>query len=126
MFARTRTLLFFVLVGSVFFAIAGCGGSSDVPSVFDDGGAEGSTGDSSVPATDGSAPPTFGDGSMQDGTKVFEACTGASCFDGPVCGDGVVEAGETCDDGNTVPGDGCSGVCQVEPGWSCPTPDSRA
>ena len=25
----------------------------------------------------------------------------------PVCGDGVVEGEETCDDGNAVPGDGC-------------------
>lgn len=27
------------------------------------------------------------------------------------CGDGVVDAGEVCDDGNTVSGDGCSGDC---------------
>jgi cysteine-rich repeat protein len=26
---------------------------------------------------------------------------------GPVCGDGVVEGGEACDDGNAVPNDGC-------------------
>lgn len=26
---------------------------------------------------------------------------------GPVCGDGVVEGAETCDDGNQTPGDGC-------------------
>ena len=25
----------------------------------------------------------------------------------PVCGNGLVEAGETCDDGNAMPGDGC-------------------
>ena len=31
-----------------------------------------------------------------------------------VCGDGRVEASETCDDGNTVSGDGCSNVCQIE------------
>ncbi len=30
------------------------------------------------------------------------------------CGDGIVGSGETCDDGNTVSGDGCSGTCQVE------------
>ena len=28
-----------------------------------------------------------------------------------VCGDGIVETGETCDDGNTVSGDGCSSTC---------------
>ena len=31
-----------------------------------------------------------------------------------VCGNGVVEAPETCDDGNLAAGDGCSSVCQVE------------
>ena len=33
----------------------------------------------------------------------------------PVCGNSVVETGETCDDGNVVSGDGCSSTCQVEP-----------
>ena len=28
-----------------------------------------------------------------------------------VCGNGVIEPGETCDDGNTVDGDGCPGAC---------------
>jgi len=50
----------------------------------------------------------------------------------PTCGDGVVDPGEQCDDGNTVDGDGCSksctfevlttGVCGngvVEPGEEC-------
>jgi cysteine-rich repeat protein len=32
----------------------------------------------------------------------------------PVCGNGVVEEGEQCDDGNTVDGDGCSANCTVE------------
>ncbi len=30
------------------------------------------------------------------------------------CGDGTVNAGEQCDDGNTVGGDGCSVVCTIE------------
>jgi cysteine-rich repeat protein len=29
----------------------------------------------------------------------------------PICGDGKVDAPETCDDGNTQPGDGCSAAC---------------
>jgi MYXO-CTERM domain-containing protein len=36
-----------------------------------------------------------------------------------VCGDGLKEASEMCDDGNPVSGDGCGTVCGVEPGWSC-------
>ncbi|MFP6665302.1 MAG: DUF4215 domain-containing protein, partial [Deltaproteobacteria bacterium] len=42
---------------------------------------------------------------------------GQSC--GPVCGDGMVVSGETCDDSNAVPGDGCSATCTVESGWIC-------
>ena len=32
----------------------------------------------------------------------------------PTCGDGIVDQGEQCDDGNTVNGDGCSSTCQSE------------
>lgn len=32
----------------------------------------------------------------------------------PVCGNGILDAGEQCDDGNTSPGDGCSAACTVE------------
>jgi hypothetical protein len=32
----------------------------------------------------------------------------------PVCGDGVAEGGEECDDGGTMNGDGCSATCQLE------------
>ena len=31
-----------------------------------------------------------------------------------ICGDGIVEPGEECDDGNTVSGDGCSAECRIE------------
>ncbi len=42
----------------------------------------------------------------------------------PQCGNGTVEFGEGCDDGNTNSGDCCSGACQVEPdGSSCPSGD---
>src|SRR5579862_6186783 len=33
---------------------------------------------------------------------------------GSTCGDGIVSGSETCDDGNTVDGDGCSSTCQIE------------
>lgn len=32
----------------------------------------------------------------------------------PVCGDGVVEGAEACDDGNTFINDGCDDQCQIE------------
>jgi len=36
------------------------------------------------------------------------------------CGNGMMDPGESCDDHNTVGGDGCSKICQIENGWSCP------
>ncbi len=36
-----------------------------------------------------------------------------SWLGGPVCGDGVVELGEDCDDGNLVDGDGCDSNCTL-------------
>ncbi|MEI8254493.1 MAG: DVUA0089 family protein, partial [Deltaproteobacteria bacterium] len=33
----------------------------------------------------------------------------------PACGDGAIQVGEQCDDGNATSGDGCSSACQVEP-----------
>jgi len=36
-------------------------------------------------------------------------------FAGPgFCGDGILDPGEECDDGNNVDGDSCSAVCVVE------------
>ncbi|HVV86554.1 MAG TPA: DUF4215 domain-containing protein [Kofleriaceae bacterium] len=45
----------------------------------------------------------------------------ALCIDplaASVCGNGFVEAGEQCDDGNILPLDGCSATCQLE--LNCP------
>ena len=51
--------------------------------------------------------------------SIFTCTSDGSCK--PVCGDGITvwEAGELCDDGNTVSGDGCSADCKPESGFSC-------
>lgn len=36
-----------------------------------------------------------------------------------VCGNSVIEAGETCDDNDTDSGDGCSETCILESGYTC-------
>ena len=36
-----------------------------------------------------------------------------------MCGDGLVVLGETCDDNNTVAGDGCDSICRTELGFTC-------
>ena len=46
--------------------------------------------------------------------SVVALCPGAQ-----QCGDGVVHSNETCDDSNTVDGDGCSSSCMVECGFEC-------
>ncbi len=40
-------------------------------------------------------------------------------------GSGGGGAFEECDDGNLVPGDGCTASCELEPGWSCATGTCR-
>lgn len=57
----------------------------------------------------------------RNGAGINQACT-------TTCGDGNLDAGEGCDDGNTVNGDGCSSTCTPEPGFTCTTmsePDSQ-
>lgn len=38
------------------------------------------------------------------------------------CGNGFLDAGEECDDGNFGNGDGCSTFCEIEDGFSCEAP----
>lgn len=51
-------------------------------------------------------------------TQVFEISGQniSACVE--ICGDGIKYEAE-CDDGNTISGDGCSGTCNIEPGWTC-------
>jgi cysteine-rich repeat protein len=70
-------------------------------------------------------------------------CAGATCGQGccsagqcvaisgcpsipTICGNGALEAGEICDDGNTSGGDGCAADClSIDPGWQCRVPGKR-
>lgn len=36
-----------------------------------------------------------------------------------LCGDGVKQGSETCDDGNSISNDGCANNCRLEQGWTC-------
>jgi cysteine-rich repeat protein len=46
---------------------------------------------------------------------LFGALALLGCPRGPTCGNGLIEAGEACDDGNTQGGDGCEANCQAPP-----------
>jgi fibro-slime domain-containing protein len=88
---------------------AEAGGSSDAPTAGDVGALPDAADGSAVDATDGA---------------VADAATDANdAAKGPLCGDGVLQAPEQCDDGNLVSGDGCSASCTIEPFYVCPTPD---
>ena len=68
-----------------------------------------------------------------DGGGTFDAAADQISFDGPppfdagaadsppdyLCGNGVLDDGEGCDDNNRLPFDGCSHLCQVECTTSC-------
>ncbi len=71
------------------------------------GGAGGSTGTLIIDAGSGSGGEDAGDAGKDAMAQV--------------CGDGVIEGSEECDDGNTTSGDGCSAICTVEPWYTCPT-----
>ncbi len=84
--------------------LAACG-SSYTPGSGEDGGADGDiVFDASEPDAGREAGPDGdgGDGSVSDAAAM------------PECGNGRLEAGEQCDDGNTTDGDGCSAGCERE------------
>jgi len=56
-------------------------------------------------------------GAANTNSGAYGSCT-TECTYGPRCGDGIVQAaaGENCDDGNRLNGDGCSAACTKESG----------
>lgn len=56
--------------------------------------------------------------SLRSGNTCNATCSGYGTY----CGDSIIQSvdGETCDDGNTVTGDGCDAYCQVETGFTPP------
>jgi fibro-slime domain-containing protein len=113
---------------AVALGLTGCGAAGKTPS-RDLGpgdqmsGSEtgGSSGSLPGNGTGGSSPPII----MMDGGAV-DPCAEAGEPEGcmthtvPACGDGMLnQDDEVCDDGNTLPGDCCSGSCKLEPNCVC-------
>ncbi|HEY0840706.1 MAG TPA: myxococcus cysteine-rich repeat containing protein [Vulgatibacter sp.] len=80
----------------------GCGEKESPPGTDGAGGATGSTGGAGGEAG----------GMGGSGGSAGSAGTGGTGGSGPVCGDGVVEGDEECDDGNLVDADACSATCR--------------
>ncbi len=70
----------------------------------------------SLTVTAGEAVTIFVDGAT---TADMGAFTLTTAFAADVCGDGAITGAETCDDGNTTSGDGCSSTCQIEFPFYC-------
>lgn len=120
----TKLCLAFAVAYSVM--ALGCSGNPDVLS-----GAKGDANASDVPGASGSG---GGGGSgivisidanfENRDVPVVTTTDGDNTVDvvKSVCGNGIVEDGESCDDGNARGGDGCDGTCKIENGYTCPTP----
>ncbi len=89
---------------------AACGGDSDGDTGTSGGSETGSTAGDPSAADSSTAPATTEDPTTEDPTTDTPT-TGMTSAPVPVCGDGVLEAPEQCDDGNVEPGDGCDADC---------------
>ena len=97
------------------------GGSGDSPG-DNDGGATGGAGDDAAMPDDTTSGDDGGAADVPDAPAESPTDMGS---DGSVCGNGVLETGESCDDGNAADGDGCSSMCHLEPGYTCATPGGK-
>jgi cysteine-rich repeat protein len=109
------------LIGAGFFSVAlivfGCGGGTAGSQPTDEGtGASSSLGGGGPAGGNQGTVINLGGGGS--GAEGGGGGVGASAS---ICGNGLLETDEGCDDANTLPGDGCSGACRVEFGWVCPT-----
>src|SRR5689334_16040089 len=125
-------LIFAPMLGA--FAAMGCGAGGD-PVSRDLGPGDGtgatstSSGGSGNPGSGGgsggTAPPPImmRDGGAVDPCEAAGKEPGCETMAAPACGDGELNVdGEECDDGNTLPGDCCSGTCKIEKYCECDDP----
>jgi fibro-slime domain-containing protein len=117
-------------------AVSGAGGIAPTAASAGRNGRGGVTGASGTRASDageGGASVNPGSGGEAGAALGGEAGSVSEAGMGPAgagpitrCGDGRLEAGEECDDGNHTSGDGCSANCRVEPAYACSTPTCAA
>jgi len=120
----------FTILAAVFALSIGFGGCNNPGSVGSSSTVDAATSPSNsadaAAASPGNAGPT-----LSVNLDVSPAAAGTCPSGAPVgpsgcpiaaCGNGFVEDGEDCDDGNTNSGDGCSSTCKLETDWACPTP----
>lgn len=88
--------------------------SGKVPPAETTSSAEESTGLGDSTTSDTESPSTSTAAAASTSTASTAAATSTAATTGPMCGDGVVDEGEECDDMGTAGGDGCSQACLKE------------
>lgn len=103
------------LFGGLGLVLAGCG---DATLVIHPGTTATGTGGGG-----GSEATSTGPGFEATASSTASSASGTGGADTTGCGDGLIQSGEVCDDGNSMPGDGCAADCTtVEQDFACPTP----
>lgn len=113
MAAMTTRASMFVPLAPLFVALlSSCGDGDPMPS---SGEGDGSGGSGSGPMTDAGTGPvadsTAGSTDDPSGDPTGDPTGGVTTTPDPVCGNGIVEGIEQCDDDNDVPADGCEIDC---------------
>lgn len=108
-----------VALGATVFFTQACGGSDGGATFSNDAGAKetGTPSSSGGFNTEGGVNPTGDDDDevQTDGGPINDATA-------PICGNGILDPNETCDDGNKTANDGCSDTCQTEANYVCNVP----
>ena len=119
----------FIIPLAVAAAAVGCSAAGTPTGALPDTGGSGPGAGGSSSGSSSAAGGTAGTIILQmvDGGDVQDPCAAAGLPAGcttmtpPACGDHEINQDtEECDDGNTLPGDCCSGACKVEPYCVCP------
>jgi cysteine-rich repeat protein len=117
---RNKDISRLMIAASVCLPLA-CG--DDATTAINGGSDDSSTGAMTGPTTDPTVTPgttsSADDSTTGDPTTGDPDSTGTDTDTEPACGDGTVDMDETCDDGNTADGDGCSATCEPEVGFDC-------
>lgn len=113
-------------VGAVLLVFGCNDGNDDVQSSAEETGivsiGGSTTGATTTSSTSIDLDPLEGTDTIDDDNTSGGLDCETDCDPMPFCGDGMLDNGESCDDGNSRPGDGCSGVCRVEPNYICRDP----
>lgn len=95
---------------------SGGGVASATDSAGVTGAPEGSTGETTAVPTTGGPTSSGSSGGGETSTGGTGSSGASSTGAVAVCGDGELDDGEACDDGNVLADDGCSPLCEVGPG----------